>query len=104
MPMQKPLSDYAADRLNTRKEAGAAAATTGGNVRQAGSSLVGHDVEAVILAHDASLAFAHGNRPHVLVLVNDAHAEGGQGIPREGLSVVQDVKQGAALQAHRADD
>ena len=82
----------------------AAAATTGSHICQAGSSLIGHDIEAIILAHDAGLAFAHGNSPHVLVLVDDAHAEGGQGIPWEGLSVVQDVKQGAALQADRADD
>lgn len=58
-------------------------------------SLVGHEEELVPLPHNASLALAHGNSPHVLVLVDDGHPEGGQGVPGEGVCVVQDLKQGA---------
>lgn len=60
-------------------------------------SLVGHEVKLVTLPHNASLALAHGNRTHVLVFVNDRHPERGKWVPREGLCVVQDLKQGAPL-------
>lgn len=57
-----------------------------------GFSLVRHEEELVSLPHNASLALAHGNGTHVLVLVNDRHPEGGQGVSRQGVCVVQDLK------------
>ena len=58
--------------------------------------LVGHDIESIALADHAGLALAHGDGSHVLVLVDDAHAEGLQGVPRKGVHIVQDLKQRAA--------
>ena len=78
---------------STRREAGL---LHGGHDMQ-GCSLVRHEEELVSLPDDASLALAHGNGAHVLILVNDGHPEGGQGISRQGVCVVQDLKEGPPL-------
>ena len=85
-------------------------ATESGAHDMQGCSLVRHEEELVSLPHNASLALAHGNGAHVLILVNDGHPEGGQGISRQGVCVVQDLKEGppsvpgASLGVHRLHD
>ncbi len=56
-------------------------------------SLVRHDKEGIAFADHAGLGLAHGNGAHVLVLVDDAHAEGFERIPGEWVHIVQNFKQ-----------
>ena len=51
-------------------------------------ALVGHDIEAVILAHKAGLALAHGDCAHVLEAGDDRHPERCQGVAWQRLHVI----------------
>jgi hypothetical protein len=54
---------------------------------------VGHDDELIAPLHDTRLRLAHHDRAHVLVLVQDGHAERRVGVPVERLEVVERLEE-----------